>query len=60
MKAFAARHRDWSDVEGILVRQKSHLDWEYIRRELSALCELKEAPEIMEELKKMRESLDLE
>ena len=59
-KAFAARHRDWNDIEGILVRQRGELDWNYVRRELSALCELKEAPEIVDELERMREKIDTE
>ncbi len=56
MKAFAGRPQDWVDVEGILVRQRGKLDWGYIRRELSALCELKEAPEIVEQLEQMRKA----
>jgi hypothetical protein len=59
-KAFAARPQDWVDVQGILARQRGRLDWEYIRRELSVLCELKEAPEIVDELEQMRERLDAE
>jgi len=60
MKAFANRRQDWVDVEGILAKQRGKLDWEYIRRELSVLCELKEAPEIMEELEQMRRKIDAE
>lgn len=59
-KSFAARHRDWNDVEGILVKQGDKLDWDYIERELSVLCELKETPEILEQLQQMRESADSE
>jgi hypothetical protein len=59
-KAFADRRQDWVDVEGILARQRGRLDWEYIHRELSALCELKEAPEILAELERMRQSIDAE
>ena len=59
-KAFAARHQDWADVDGILARQRGQLDWEYIRRELSFLCELKEAPEIVDELERMRAEIDAE
>lgn len=57
-KAFATRHRDWNDIEGILVRQQHKLDWTYIRHELSFLCELKEAPEIVEQLEQMRQRID--
>ena len=55
MKAFASRPLDWNDIRGILVRQgTSKLDWSYIRRQLQPLCELKEAPEIMIQLEKLR------
>ncbi|MBI5091270.1 MAG: hypothetical protein HZB26_02375 [Candidatus Hydrogenedentes bacterium] len=47
MKAFAARPRDWLDAEGIVTRQPV-LDKEYILEHLTLLCELKEAPEILE------------
>ncbi len=50
MKAFAARPRDWLDVEGTIVRQTGKLDWIYIRRQLRPLVELKEAPQIMDQL----------
>jgi hypothetical protein len=43
MKAFAARPRDWSDIETIIARQAG-LDWEYIVPTLEPLAELK--PEI--------------
>ena len=54
LKAFAARSKDWVDVEGILIRQAGLLDWAYIRGQLQPLAELKEAPEIMEELERRR------
>lgn len=55
MKAFASRPIDWNDVRGILVRQgTTKLDWSYIRRQLQPLCELKDAPEIMTQLEKLR------
>ena len=54
MKAFAARAKDWIDVEGIIVRQTGQLDWGYIRRHLRPLAELKEAPEILNELERRR------
>lgn len=60
MKAFAGRRQDWVDVEGVLAKQRGKLDWEYIHRELSVLCDLKEAPEIMDELEQMREKLEAE
>jgi hypothetical protein len=54
MKAFAARPKDWLDVEGVIVRQTGKLDWVYIRRELQPLVELKGAPELMAELERRR------
>ena len=54
MKSFAARGRDWVDVEGILVRQAGMLDWSYIHSQLDPLVELKGAPEILQELQRLR------
>jgi len=59
-KAFAARLQDWADVEGILIRQRGKLDWEYVRRELAPLCELKDAPQIVDELERMKAEIDAE
>lgn len=50
LKAFANRGRDWLDIEGILVRQGSGLEFEYITDRLKPLCELKDSPEIIEKL----------
>ncbi len=58
MKAFAARARDWVDIEGIIVRQTGKLDWNYVRRQLGPLAELKEAPEILDELEKRRSEFE--
>jgi hypothetical protein len=49
-KAFANRSRDWADIEGVLIRQANKLDWDYIGRQLKPLVELKEEPEIWENL----------
>jgi hypothetical protein len=54
MKSFAARPKDWLDVEGIIIRQSGRLDWTYIRTQLTPLAELKGAPEILEELEARR------
>jgi hypothetical protein len=54
MKAFAARAKDWIDVEGIIVRQTGKLDWSHIRQQLKPLAELEEAPEILGELDRRR------
>lgn len=57
MKTFADRGQDWVDVEGVIVRQQGNLDWAYIFEELSPLCELKEAPEIIKKLVSIRSKL---
>ena len=54
LKAFAARTKDWLDVEGIITRQTGKLDWPYIRRHLGPLAEIKGHPEILVELEKRR------
>jgi hypothetical protein len=54
MKAFADRDRDWLDIEGVLVRQGTALDWTYIRRHLTPLAEAKEAPRIVSRLETLR------
>ncbi len=59
-KAFADRSRDWSDLDGILIRQRSHLDWSNIQKQLTPLCVVKEAPHILPRLEKMRKELTLE
>jgi hypothetical protein len=51
MKAFAARDRDWADVQGITTRQVGRLDWAAIFERLAPLVELKEAPEIITKLR---------
>ena len=53
LKAFADRIRDWVDIEGILIRQGSSLDFKYIIEQLTPLCELKEAPEIVDKLRRL-------
>jgi hypothetical protein len=54
LKAFANRFQDWADIEGIMARQSEKLDWSHIVTELKPLVELKEAPQIMDQLNKMR------
>jgi hypothetical protein len=54
MKAFAARPQDWIDVEGILIRQRGRLDWDYIHSHLLPLADLKEAPEIVTRLRTLQ------
>ncbi len=47
LKAFATRPRDWLDTESIAIRMPG-LNKEHILSNLRELCELKEAPEIVE------------
>jgi hypothetical protein len=54
MKAFAARAKDWLDVEGIIIRQSGKLDWSYVESQLQPLVELKGAPDILAELERRR------
>ncbi len=54
MKAFADREIDWFDIRGILLRSGTELDWSYIVTELKPLCEVKEAPHILEKLGAIR------
>ena len=54
MKAFAGREQDWGDVKGIISRQGEALNWRLILSELRPLCELKEAPDILVKLGKLR------
>jgi hypothetical protein len=54
LKAFAGRGQDWVDVERIIVRQTGRLDWDYIREQLRPLAELKDSPEILDQLERRR------
>jgi predicted nucleotidyltransferase len=58
LKAFAGRSKDWMDIENVLVRQGDRLDWDHILRELKPLVELKEAPEILVQLERLRRSVE--
>lgn len=57
-KVFAARSQDWRDVEMTIVRQgDAALDWPYIERQLRPLLDLKEAPELWDQLETLRRRL---
>jgi hypothetical protein len=58
MKSFAARPRDWLDVEGIIIKQTGKLDWAYILSQLTPLATLKEEPEIVDQLLRRREECE--
>lgn len=60
LKAFAARLKDWVDIEGIVVRQAGALDWPYVMAQLAPLVELKDAPQILQELQRVRNAFDPE
>ncbi len=54
-KTFAARPQDWRDVEMTIVRQgDAKLDWGYIREQLIPLLELKEQPDLLDQLEALR------
>jgi hypothetical protein len=53
LKAIADRPRDWGDVETIIARQRTQLDWNYIFEQLEPLCQLKGAPEIAERVRRL-------
>jgi hypothetical protein len=55
LKSFADRARDWADIETVLARQQNNLDWSYILEQLRPLCELKENPEIVDRLIRLRD-----
>ncbi len=54
LKAFANRPRDWQDIRGIIIRSGGQLDWQFVMDELSILAELKEQPEILQQLTDLR------
>jgi hypothetical protein len=54
LKLFAFRPRDVLDVETLLVRQRGALDWVHAERHLKELSDIKEQPEIMEALARLR------
>jgi hypothetical protein len=54
LKAFAGRGQDWVDVERVIVHRAGKLDWNYIREQLQPLAELKETPEILDQLEVRR------
>lgn len=56
LKAFADRLKDWSDIGTVLIKQ-DNLDWHYINEQLAPLVELKEAPEILTKLEKLKKDI---
>ena len=54
LKLFAFRPRDVLDAQTIVIRQRTSLDWEYIKTNLQPLAEVKDQPEIMAAYEKLR------
>jgi len=50
LKSFAARPQDWIDVASVITRNTATLDRKLILAELTPLAELKESPEILDQL----------
>lgn len=56
-KAIAERSKDWSDIEGILMRQRGKLDLAYIRNWLTQFAEALENPEILTRFNQLYETI---
>src|ERR1022692_2839217 len=54
LKLFAARPLDIRDAEGVVIRQGDDLDWRYIEDQLRPLAEVKQEPEILRTLSRLR------
>jgi hypothetical protein len=55
LKAFAARDRDWADIESIAARQSRQLDWPLIFKEFAPLAELREGSQATTRLNVLRD-----
>lgn len=55
LKAFADRPQDWVDIENIVTCQRKKLDWKLILDEIRPLAKLKERPDIVTKLTKLRD-----
>ena len=55
LKLFASRPIDVQDAEGVVLRHRDRLDWGYIEEQLGPLVELKEEPEILDTLARLRQ-----
>jgi hypothetical protein len=54
LKLFASRPLDIRDVEGVIARNADRLDWSYVEDQLRPLAEVKEDPEILKTLTRLR------
>ena len=57
-KIFAGRERDWSDAEGLLIRQCGKLKLDLVRSELRPLLELKGETQSLERLETLIGTVD--
>lgn len=57
LKAFAARDRDWADIESIVERQSRQLDWPLIFDEFAPLAALREESQAMTRLIALKDSV---
>jgi hypothetical protein len=55
LKLFASRALDIHDAEGVVFRHKNQIDWRYIEEQLRPLAEVKDQPEILQTLARLRE-----
>ena len=56
-KAFADRPQDWLDIEGIIVKSGTLIDWNEVRGDLAHLLELKGEPSALGRLDALRARL---
>jgi len=54
LKLFASRPLDVRDAEGVVIRHREKLDWSHIEEQLRPLVEVKEEPEILQTLARLR------
>ena len=45
--------QDWVDIQGVILRQEYSLDEQYVFEQLTPLCEVKGAPEVLGRLREM-------
>jgi hypothetical protein len=55
LKLFASRPLDIRDAEGVAVRSRGRLDWDYIQEQLRPLAEVKQEPAMLHTLARLRE-----
>ena len=53
-KAISEREQDWSDIEGVLIRQGPGLDQEYVIRWLELFAQTLQRPEIVQRYRNLK------